>query len=61
VQVEIREESLIVIDWRVRMLIKAGYTRKAAVQIAESTYIDLHEACKLISKCEEKLALKILL
>jgi hypothetical protein len=48
--------------WRAEALVRAGYTPRAAAEVAARLDIDLHLATRLMqSGCTEELALRILL
>ena len=48
--------------WRAEALERAGYTNRAAAEIAARLDVDLHVATSLIERgCSEELALQILL
>lgn len=56
------DEEQSVLEWRLRMLVEAGFKPDAALQLALDSLVDLHEACELHRRgCSEELALRILL
>lgn len=51
-----------VVAWRIEGLMRAGYDRYAAIELAERPRIDLHVAQDLLAKgCPVETALRILL
>jgi hypothetical protein len=51
-----------VIRWRSEELRRAGYTKAAALKLANQTEVDLHLAVRLLAQgCPARVALKILL
>ena len=61
-QATIESEIEIVEQWRHEALRRAGYDAEAAVVLAASHDIDLHEAVSLLERgCSVELALQILL
>jgi hypothetical protein len=60
-QLELDTEAELVRSWRMEELGRAGYSRTAASQLAELTYVDLHLATDLIRRgCPPETALRIL-
>jgi hypothetical protein len=58
-QREAREEE--VLSWRLEQLLRAGYDRRDAGQLARRPDVDLHQAVDLVGNgCPPKLATKIL-
>jgi hypothetical protein len=54
-------EAELVRSWRLRELERAGYSRAAASELAELTYVDLHLATDLMRRgCPVETALRIL-
>ena len=50
-----------VLGWRLEQLLRAGYGRRDAGQLARRTDVDLHQAVDLLGKgCPPKLAVAIL-
>jgi hypothetical protein len=55
-------ESNEVFNWRRRQLLRAGYDRPAAKQLAEEQSVDLHQAIELVRRgCPPATAVRILL
>jgi hypothetical protein len=54
-------DSFDVIGWRFDELRRAGWPINEALQLAERTDVDLHEACELLAQgCSVEVALRIL-
>lgn len=48
--------------WRIETLLRAGYGRRAAIELAERADVDLHAAARLLERgCPVATALRILL
>jgi hypothetical protein len=57
-----REETELVLEWRLEQLERAGYLGEAAAVLAERRDVDLHEALRLVAAgCPPELAASILL
>ena len=52
----------LVVHWRAETLVRAGFVETAAVHLAVSRHVDLHEAVQLVERgCPPETALRILL
>lgn len=61
-EVELPKESALVIEWKMKWLELAGYSKRNAMTIASRTDIDYRRACDMRQQSDnEKLLLKILL
>jgi hypothetical protein len=59
---EKRHEERLVLGWRYEELVRAGYTERDAMVVADRVDVDLHRAIQLVeSGCPAKTALRILL
>jgi hypothetical protein len=59
---EKRREDRIVLGWRYEELVRAGYSEREAMLVADRVDVDLHRAIALVeSGCPAKTALRILL
>ena len=59
---EKRREERVVLGWRYEELVRAGYSERDAMIVADRVDIDLHRAIQLVeSGCPAKTALRILL
>jgi hypothetical protein len=59
---EKRREDRIVLGWRYEELVRAGYSEREAMLVADRVDVDLHRAVALVeSGCPAKTALRILL
>jgi hypothetical protein len=59
---EKRREERIVLGWRYEELVRAGYSERDAMLVADRVDVDLHRAIELVeSGCPAKTALQILL
>ena len=59
---EKRREDRIVLGWRYEELVRAGYSEREAMLVADRVDVDLHRAIGLVeSGCPAKTALRILL
>jgi hypothetical protein len=59
---EKRREDRVVLGWRYEELVRAGYSEREAMLVADRVDVDLHRAIALIeSGCPVKTALRILL
>ena len=59
---ERRREDRVVLGWRYEELVRAGYSEREAMVVADRVDVDLHRAIALIeSGCPVKTALRILL
>jgi hypothetical protein len=59
---EKRREDRVVLGWRYEELVRAGYSEREAMLVADRVDVDLHSAIALIeSGCPVKTALRILL
>jgi hypothetical protein len=59
---EKRHEERLVLGWRYEELVRAGYSERDAMVIADRVDVDLHCAIQLVeSGCPAKTALRILL
>ena len=57
-----RREDRIVLGWRYEELVRAGYSEREAMLVADRVDVDLHRAIALVeSGCPAKTALRILL
>jgi hypothetical protein len=62
VATENRREERLVLGWRYEALVRAGYSEREAMLLADRVDIDLHRAVELVeSGCGAKTALRILL
>ncbi len=58
---KVSEEEL-VLAWRIEELVRAGYEFETADALAKRTYVDLHEATRLVRLgCPPETAARILL
>ena len=56
------EREALVLEWRVDTLKRAGFTVDAALDLAFSKHVDLHDAVGLVTRgCPPETALRILL
>ena len=59
---EKRREDRLVLGWRYEELVRAGYSERDAMLVADRVDVDLHRAIQLVeSGCPSKTALRILL
>ena len=59
---EKRREDRLVLGWRYEELVRAGYSEREAMLVADRVDVDLHRAIALVeSGCPVKTALRILL
>jgi hypothetical protein len=59
---EKRREDRLVLGWRYEELVRAGYSERDAMLLADRVDVDLHRAIELVvSGCPAKTALRILL
>jgi hypothetical protein len=59
---EKRHEERLVLGWRYEELVRAGYSEREAMLVADRVDVDLHRAIALVeSGCPAKTALRILL
>ena len=59
---DLRNESELVFEWRLTELIRAGFPEQLALELAFSSYVDLHAAIELRSRgCPPETAARILL
>ena len=59
---EKRREDRLVLGWRYEELVRAGYSEREAMLVADRVDVDLHLAIALVeSGCPAKTALRILL
>jgi hypothetical protein len=59
---EKRHEDRLVLGWRYEELVRAGYSERDAMVVADRVDVDLHRAIRLVeSGCPAKTALRILL
>jgi hypothetical protein len=59
---EKRREDRLVLGWRYEELVRAGYSEREAMLVADRVDVDLHRAIALVeSGCPAKTALRILL
>ena len=59
---EKRREERVVLGWRYEELVRAGYSERDAMIVADRVDVDLHRAIQLVaSGCPAKTALRILL
>lgn len=50
-----------ILAWRIETLLRAGYDRRAAIELAERPEVDLHAAARLRERgCPVETALRIL-
>jgi hypothetical protein len=57
-----RHEERVVLGWRYEELVRAGYSERDAMIVADRVDVDLHRAIQLVeSGCPAKTALRILL
>jgi hypothetical protein len=56
------DKEALVLEWRVETLRLAGFTTEAALDLAFSKHVDLHDAVRLVKRgCPAETALRILL
>jgi hypothetical protein len=56
------EKEALVLEWRVETLKRAGFAADAALDLAFSKHVDLHDAVGLVKQgCPPETALRILL
>ena len=59
---EKRREDRLVLGWRYEELVRAGYSEREAMLVADRVDVDLHLAVQLVdSGCPSKTAVRILL
>ena len=59
---EKRHEDRLVLGWRYEELVRAGYSEREAMLVADRVDVDLHLAVQLVdSGCPSKTAVRILL
>ena len=57
----ILDSDLEVVQWRRRVLVRAGYTDEEALELAPRPHVDLHQAVDLLGEgCSSETAVKIL-
>jgi hypothetical protein len=62
VETDKKREERVVLGWRYEELIRAGYTEREAMLVADRVDVDLHQAIELVeSGCPPNTALRILL
>jgi hypothetical protein len=62
VETDKKREERVVLGWRYEELIRAGYTEREAMLVADRVDVDLHQAIQLVeSGCPPNTALRILL
>jgi hypothetical protein len=55
------EKEALVLEWRAETLLRAGFAPDAALDLAFSKHVDLHEAVRLVQRgCPPDTALRIL-
>jgi hypothetical protein len=62
VETDKRREERVVLGWRFEELVRAGYSEREAMLVADRADVDLHLAVQLVeSGCPSKTAVRILL
>jgi hypothetical protein len=62
VETDKRKEERLVLGWRYEELVRAGYSEREAMLVADRVDVDLHTAVQLIeSGCPSTTAVRILL